>query len=129
MGELVSTPHEAVLIFTAHFAPLALLVFNTLDAIDHRHLPAIDLSVLAFAYMAAVIPALLLAGLDWKLSGKSTYLRVLGASVAGAAITGSMAFFLWDGFRQFFPALMSMLVGAFPAAICSGLSSQRQKGR
>jgi hypothetical protein len=106
-------------IFTLLFPPLALAVFTAPDGFKNF------LDWLGYAYPAAIIPAWLTAGMDWKLSAKPTYLRIVGTTLAGALITGSVAFFIWDGFREFFPALMATLVGAVPAAVCSWLSSER----
>ena len=110
-------------IFTLLFPPLALAVFTAPDGFKNF------LDWLVYAYVAATIPALSTAGIDWKLSAKPTYLRIVGTTFAGAVITGSIAFFLWDGFSEFFPALMATLVGAIPAAVCSWLSSEKQNGR
>ena len=112
-----------LLIFTALYPPLALAVFTAPDGFKNF------LDWLAYAYPAAIIPAWLTAGMNWKLSEKPTYLRIVGTTFVGAVITGSIAFFLWDGFREFFPALMATLVGAIPAAVCSWLSSEKQNGR
>ena len=112
-----------LLIFTALYPPLALAVFTAPDGFKNF------LDWLAYAYPAAIIPSWLTAGMNWKLSEKPTYLRIVGTTFAGAVITGSIAFFLWDGFREFFPALMATLVGAIPAAVCSWLSSEKQNGR
>ena len=106
-------------IFTLLFPALALAVFTAPDGFKNF------LDWLVYAYVAAMIPAWLTAGMDWKLSAKPTYLRIVRTTLAGALITGSVAFFMWDGFREFFPALMATLVGAVPAAVCSGLSSKR----
>ena len=108
-------------IFTLLFPPLALAVFSAPDGFKNFF------DWLVPAYVAAIIPALLTAGMDWKLSAKPTYLRIVGTTLAGALITGSVAFFLGDGlFSEFFPALMVALVGAVPAAVCSLLSSERR---
>jgi hypothetical protein len=106
-------------VFTLLFPPLALAVFTAPDGFKNF------LDWLVYAYPAAIFPAWLTAGMDWKLSVKPTYLRIVGTALTGALITGSVAFFMWDGFRDFFPALMATLVGAVPAAMCSWLSSER----
>src|SRR6516225_3768664 len=101
---------KRLLIFTALYPPLALAVFTAPDGFKKF----LDW---------------LTAGMNWKLSEKPTYLGIVGTTFAGAVITGSIAFFLWDGFREFFPALVATLVGAIPAAVCSWLSSEKQNGR
>src|SRR5262245_7953422 len=115
---------KRMLIFTALFPPLALAVFTAPD--DFKNF----LDWLAPAYPIAIIPAWLMAGMDWKLSAKPTYLRIVGTTLAGALMTASVAFFMGDGPPgEFFPALMVALVGAVPAAVCSWLSSEKQNGR
>jgi len=101
---------KRLLIFTLLFPPLALAVFTAPDGFKHF------LDWLVYAYPAAIIPAWLTMAVDWKF-------RTVGTTIAGAVITGSIAFFMWDGFREFFPALMAVLVGAVPAAVCSGLTN------
>jgi hypothetical protein len=110
---------KRVFIFMLLFPPLALAVFTAPDGFKNL------LSWLVYAYPLAMIPALLMAGIDWKLSAKPTHLRIVRTTLAGALITGSVTFFLAGGFSEFFPALMTMLVGAVPAGVCSWLSSER----
>jgi hypothetical protein len=107
------------LIFTLLFPPLALAVFTAPDGFKNL------LNWLGYAYLLAIIPAWLTVAVDWKLSAKPTLLRMMGTTFAGAVMTGSVAVFLWDGVREVFPALMAVLVGAVPAAVCSWLSSAR----
>jgi hypothetical protein len=105
------------LIFTLLFPPLALAVFTAPDGFKNF------LDWLGYSYLLAIILAWLTLAVDWKLSAKPTHVRIVGTTFAGAAITGSIALFLWDGSGEFFPALMAVLVGAVPAAVCSWLSS------
>ena len=105
------------LIFTLLFPPLALAVFNAPDGFKNFF------DWLVGAYTLALIPAWLMAGVDWKLSEKPT--RIVGTTIAGALLGGSVAAFLWDGPEEFFfPALMCILVAAVPAAVCSWLSGR-----
>jgi hypothetical protein len=105
------------LIFTVLFPPLALAVFTAPDTFRKY------LDWVGIAYMVAIIPAWLTAGVDWTLSAKPAYLRVVGTVVAGAVITDSVALFMWGFFAGFWPVLMAGLVGAIPAAVCSWLST------
>jgi hypothetical protein len=105
------------LIFTVLFPPLALAVFTAPDTF--RKYP----DWVGIAYMLAIIPAWLTAAVDWTLSAKPAYLRVVGTAVAGAVITDSVALFMWGFFAGFWPVLMAGLVGAIPAAVCSWLST------
>jgi hypothetical protein len=109
------------LIFTLLFPPLALVVFTAPDGFKSL------LDWLGYAYLLAIIPAWLMVLVDWKLSANPG--RIVGTGFAGAVMTGSVTFFMAGGFNEFFPALMSMLVGAIPAAVCSWLSSERPNGR
>jgi hypothetical protein len=118
-GDLGAGGMKRFLIFTVLFPPLALAVFTAPDGF------AKFLDWAWISYVAAIIPAWLMAGMDWTLSAKPTYLRIAGTAVAAAVMTGSVAFFLWGGFRELFPALMAVIVGAIPAAVCSWLSNRR----
>ena len=108
------------LIFTLLFPPLALAVFTAPDGFKNI------LNWLGYAYLLAIIPAWLIMAVDWKLSANP--LRIVWTTFAGALMTGSVAFVLGDGFSEFFIALMAMLVGAIPAAVCSWLSGEKQRG-
>ena len=98
------------LIFTALFPPLALAVFNTPDTFGKDS--ALDCWAVGVAYMVAIIPAWLMAGVDWALSAKPTYLQIGGTAVTGAVITNSVALFMWGFFAGYWPVLMAGLVGA-----------------
>jgi hypothetical protein len=104
------------LIFTFLFPPLALAVFTAPDGFKNV------LAWLGYAYLFATVFAWVTMAVDSKLSAKPTHLRIVGTTLAGAAIAGSIALFLWDGSAEFFPALMAVLVGAVPAGVCSWLS-------
>jgi hypothetical protein len=116
---------KRLLIFTIAFPPLALVVFDAPDMIAGRF-GLMDFSTLQMAYAIAVIPAWLLAAVDWALSAKPTYIRVLGTAGAAALAGDSIALFLWGEVHEFFPVLMAGLVGAIPAAVCSWLSNINQ---
>jgi hypothetical protein len=109
---------KRLLIFTVLFPPIALAVFTAPDTFKNFF------DWMWIAYAIAIVPAWLMAGVDWALSTKPTYLRIVGTAVAAALIGDSIAFFLWGGFRELFPAFMAGLVGAVPAAVCSWLSSK-----
>jgi hypothetical protein len=115
------------LIFTALFPPLALAVFTAPDTFGKY--PHFDWWVVGIAYMVAIIPAWLTAGMDGALSAKPTYLRIVGTAVTGAVITDSVSLFMWGFFPGYWPVLMAGLVGAIPAAVCSWLSSEKQNRR
>jgi hypothetical protein len=112
---------KRLLIFTALFPPLALAVFTAPDTF------AKFLDWVGIAYGLAIIPAWLTAGVDWALSAKATYLRIVGTAVTGAVITDSVALFMWGFFAGYWPVLMAGLVGAIPAAVCSWLSGIQRR--
>jgi hypothetical protein len=109
---------KRLLIFTALFPPIALAVFTAPATFKNLF------DWMWIAYAVATIPAWLMAGVDWALSARPTYLRIVGTAVAAALIGDSIAVFLWGGFREPFPVLMAGLVGGVPAAVCSWLSSK-----
>ena len=115
------------LIFTLLFPPLALVVFIAPDLIGARDFLEIGLLVwmLGFAYLLAVIPAGLTAGVDWSLSAKPLYLRLVATMAVAAIMAELIAHYL----GQRGEVLTVGLIGAIPAAICSLLSSVRQTGR
>ena len=113
------------LIFTVLFPPLALVVFVAPDVIGgSRDFLEIGLLVWmsGFAYLFAVIPAGLTAGVDWALSAKPFYLRL----VATMAVAAIMAELIAHNIGQRGEVLTYGLIGAIPAAICSLLSSVKQ---
>ncbi|HEX4409961.1 MAG TPA: hypothetical protein VH206_14410 [Xanthobacteraceae bacterium] len=112
------------LIFTVFFPPLALAVFSAPDTLGK--FPPFDLWTVGIAYGVAIIPAWLVAAVDWSLSAMR--FSIVGTAVAGAVITGSVALFMWGFFPGYWPVLMACLVGAIPAAVCSWLSG-KQNGR
>jgi uncharacterized membrane protein YhaH (DUF805 family) len=102
------------LIFPVLFPPLALVVFTAPDGFKN----VLDWMVMAYAI--AVIPALLLAWVDWALSAKP--LRVMGTAVTAALAAVLIVLFMSGGSDELWPVLMVGLVGGVPAAVCSWLS-------
>ncbi len=105
------------LIFTALFPPLALVIFNAPDVIMHHDFRSLDLVTLSLAYTFAVIPALILAGID------QAFHSLGGTTIAGAAIAYLAALTIGFPFLDYRATLMIGLIGAIPAAVCSWLSS------
>lgn len=105
------------MIFSALFPPLALVVFTAPDGFKNL------LNWLVEAYAIAVIPALLLAWVDWALSAKP--LRVMGTAVTAALAAVLIVRFMSGGTDEVWPVLMIGLVGGIPAAVCSWLSGER----
>jgi hypothetical protein len=106
------------LIFPALFPPLALLVFNAPDAVMHHDFKLLDVTTLGASYIIAIVPALMLAAVDAK------WRSVQVTTLVGALTSGAVVCFLWDGFRELFPALMAFLLGGFPAAVCSLIAAK-----
>ena len=104
------------LIFGALFPPLALVVFTAPDGFKHI------LDWLVEAYAIGIIPALLLAWVDWALSAKP--FRVMGTAVTAALTSVLVVRFISGGSDDFWPVLMVGLVGGMPAAVCSWLSDK-----
>jgi hypothetical protein len=111
------------LIFTVLFPPLALVIFNAPDVIMHHDFRLLDLVTLSVAYALAVIPALILAGVD------RAFHSLAGTTVAGAAVAYLAALIIGFPFLDYRATLMVGLVGAIPAAVCSWLSGEKQNGR
>ncbi len=112
------------LVFTVLFPPLALLVFIAPDAISQRDFLEIGAFfwILGYAYVIAIIPAWLTAGVDWALSAKPFYFRLV-ATVAVATILAELTA-RYLGQRG--DVLTFGLMGAIPAAVCSCLSGMKK---
>jgi hypothetical protein len=111
------------LIFPALFPPLALVIFNLPDIVARHDFKMLDFVYFGMAYTFGIIPALVLAGIDRK------FHSLVWTTIAGALMTGSLLFFLWGGFRELFPALMALLLGGGPAAVCSWVSDKSMRGQ
>jgi hypothetical protein len=70
---------KRLLVFTTLFPPLVLFVYITADQLLRDGFP--DIGFLAWlvgiAYVLAVIPAWLTAGVDWALSAQPLYVRLI----------------------------------------------------
>jgi hypothetical protein len=115
------------LIFTVLFPlpPLVLVVFIVPDLVSDRDFAEMGLLfwMLGFAYLLAVIPAWLTAGVDWALSTKPLYLRLVATMIVAALMAELTA----RSLGQRGEVLTFVAMGAIPAAICSWLSSEKQK--
>jgi hypothetical protein len=111
------------LIFTVLFPPLALVIFNAPDVIMRHDFRSLDLVTLSVAYTFAVIPALILAGVD------QAFHRLEGTAIAGAVLSYVAALVIGFPFLDYRATLMIGLIGAIPAAVCSWLASEKQNGR
>ena len=117
-----------VLIFTALFPPLVALVFIVLvtpDVVPRGEFLEMGLFFLwisGFAYLWAVVPGLLTAGVDWALSERPLYLRLVATMIAA----GIMAVLIARNMGQRGDVLIFGAIGAIPAAVCSLLSEKRK---
>ncbi|MBN8987587.1 MAG: hypothetical protein J0H42_05055 [Rhizobiales bacterium] len=118
---------KRLLIFAVLFPPLALVVFNAPDMITRHDFRLMDSSSFQMVYAIAVIPALLLAWVDWALSAKPTRLRVMGTAGTAALAAVLIVRFLSGGSDELWPVLMVGLVGGVPAAVCSWLSDKSMR--
>jgi hypothetical protein len=109
------------LIFAVVFPPLALVIFNAPDVIMHHDFRLLDLVTLGLAYPFAVIPALILAGVD------QVFRSLAGTTIAGAAIAYLAALSIGFPFLDYRATLMIGLIGGVPAAVCSWLSDKSMK--
>lgn len=107
------------LIFAALFPPLALVVFNAPDAITRYDFKLMSSSSLVMAYAIAVVPALLLAWVDWALAAKPARLRAAGTAATAALAAILIMLVMWGGADELWPLLMVGLVGGVPAGLCS----------
>ena len=103
-------------VFPALFPPLALVVFTAPDGFKNL------LDWMVMAYAIAVVPALLLAWVDWALSAQP--LRIMGTAVMAAFAAVLIVLFMSGGSDELWPVLMVGLVGGVPAAVCSWLSDK-----
>jgi hypothetical protein len=112
-----------ILVFTALFPPLVLAVFVVPGMVSHRDFLEMELGfwiwMLGFAYLLAVVPAWLTAGVDWALSPKPLYLRLVATMIVAAIMAELTA----RNLGQRGEILTYMAMGAIPAAICPWLSS------
>ena len=116
---------KRLLIFTALFPPLALVVFVATEW-RHGSLPmGLLFFMLGYAYPIAAIPAWLTAGVDGVLSAAPFYLRLVATMVAAAILAELTARYLGQDMR----VEEVLTIGAIPAAVCSWLSSEKQHGK
>lgn len=116
------------LIFPGLLPPLALLAFLVPGLVARPELPTFRAlyGMLGIAYVVAIVPASLLAVMDWYLSQKPTFVSITVTATTGfilslvtASVLGLRAEVRSD------PVLIGM-VGAVPTAVCCWLSKTSQ---
>lgn len=113
---------KRLLIFTLLFPPLVLAVFVAPMGRDFLEIGFL-FWMLGFAYLWALVPAWLTAGVDWALSAKPIYLRL----VATVVVASIMAVLTARSLGQQGEVVYFGLMGAIPAAVCSLLSGMMSR--
>ncbi len=110
------------LIFTVLFPPLVPLVYIAADPVLLRDPPGFGflMWLMGYAYVLALIPAWLTAGVDGVLSSKPLYLRLIVVMPVAAVLAELVARSLGQPYLDWTTAMM----GAIPAAVCSLLSDK-----
>jgi hypothetical protein len=111
------------LVFTVLFSPLALLVYVA-PLVIHEGFPKLDFLIflMGFAYVLAVVPGWVAAGVDWMLAAKPFYVRVIATMAVAAAMGQWVAWYLGNPMNSS-EMITVALTGAIPAAVCSWLSA------
>ena len=107
------------LIFTVLFPPLVPLVYIAADPVLLRDPPGICFLtwLMGYAYVLAIVPAWLTAGVDWALSRQPLYVRLIATMPTAAVLAELVARSLGQPGLDVTTALM----GAIPAALCSSV--------
>ncbi|HXO73274.1 MAG TPA: hypothetical protein VN838_30325 [Bradyrhizobium sp.] len=110
------------LIFTALFPPLVLVVYIIADQFWREGFPEIGFIwwLLGIAYILAIIPAWLTAGVDGLLSRQPIYLRLIATMAVAAVLAELVALYMG---QPHFDVPVAM-AGAIPAAVCSWLAGK-----
>ena len=119
---------KRLLIFSVLFPPLALLVY-IIPLLFTEGVPKLDflLTLVGLAYMFALVPAWVTAGVDWVLSATPFYLRVVATMAIAAVMAHLVARYMADP-MDLREIITVALTGAIPAAVCTWLSGRfRQK--
>jgi len=111
------------LVFLLLFPALATAAFFALVYLLTGAVPD-SLSGAAFLYLIFVAPALVVAGVDWRVA-KTRIPGVMATTLFGYG--ASTLFMVWDnGLSK--ESLALGLIGGIPAAVCSWLSREKQNG-
>ena len=112
------------LIFTALFPPLVLVVTIVADQFWREGFPGFGFLgwLVGIAYVLAIVPAWLTAGVDRALSRQPIYLRVVATMAVAAILAELVARYM--GQPHFDVPVAS--AGAIPAAACSWLAGMKQ---
>lgn len=118
---------KRLLIFTALFPPLALLVYVA-PLVLNEGVPKADFIVflIGAAYVLAIVPAGLAAAADGMLSAKPLAIR-MGAAIAAAVVTAHLVARSIGDSMSISEVVTVAGAAAIPAAVCSWLSGRRQE--
>ena len=113
---------KRLLVFTMLFPPLVLFVYITADQLLRDGFPGIGFLawLVGIAYVLAVIPAWLTAGVDWALSAQPLYVRLIATMPVAAVLAELVARYMGQPYFDVSVAI----AGAVPAAVCSWLSDE-----
>ncbi len=120
---------KRMMIFTALYAPIALVIFNLPDVIQRHDFRLLDFAMLGLAYPITLAPALLSGTVDWKLSAAPIYFRLPVAALTGTVtlMAEIIVFSFGEILASAVSVLMIALIGAVPAAVCSLLSDRLKR--
>ena len=112
------------LIFTALFPPLVLVVYIVADQFWREGFPGFGFLgwLVGIAYVLAIVPAWLTAGVDGALSRQPIYLRVIATMAVAAILAELVARYMG---QPHFDVPVA-IAGAIPAAVCSSLAGMKQ---
>jgi hypothetical protein len=111
------------LIFTALFPPLVLVVYIVADQFWREGFPEFGFLgwLVGIAYVLAIVPAWLTAGVDAALSRQPIYLRVIATMAVAAILAELVARYMG---QPHFDVPVA-IAGAIPAAVCSWLAGMK----
>lgn len=109
------------LVFAILFTPLAVAVFAA-PMVDRSFEPAMLVWMTGVAFPIVILPALLIAGVDWSLS--SIRFHVVVTTIVGAVIALLMARYTFGQKGEY---VYFALIGAVPALVCSWLSREKPR--
>lgn len=112
-------------IFSACFPPLALVVYVT-PLMFTEGVPKVDFlfTLLGLAYMFAIIPAWVAAGVDWLVSARQVHF--IATMAVAAAMTHLLARYLGDPMGRD-EIILVTLTGGIPGAVCSWASNMDRR--
>lgn len=114
-----------LLVFTVLFPLLVLIVYIAADQLWREGVPGVGMlaGLVGIAYVLAIIPAWLTAGVDEVLSGRPLFVRLIATMSVAAILAELVARYM--GQPSF--DVPVAIAGAVPAALCSWLSDKSMR--